>query len=231
MLTFVTALFDGTKLGIPHSTGIYDGTWVDKLYRGIERNYSGDFNLICLVDKEYDDIKEPVSQIPFLNMSRGWICIIEKFRPDLTWGKRFTLGLDTIITGNIDDICSFNRPMGMISDTMESGRVCNGITIANKETCDYVWKIWTTRREWIYNTFNMFGDVPSEMLLLRELFDQGGHCPRLDWNYPNKIFSYKMEIKPDKKLLETASIVYFHGDPKPHQLTESHHKSLIEHWV
>ena len=129
-------------------------------------------------------------------MSRGWICIIEKFRPDLTWGKRFTLGLDTIITGNIDDICSFNKPMGMISDTMESGRVCNGITIANKETCDYVWKIWTTRREWIYNTFTMFDGVPSEMLLLRELFDQGGHCPRLDWIYPNKIFSYKMEIKP-----------------------------------
>ena len=36
VLTFVTALFDGKKLGIPHSTGIYDGTWVDKLYRGIE---------------------------------------------------------------------------------------------------------------------------------------------------------------------------------------------------
>ena len=175
VLTFVTALFDGTKLGIPHSTKIYDGTWVDKLYRGIERNYSGDFDLVCLVDKEYNDIKEPVSLVPFLNMGRGWICLIELYRPDLTRGKRFTFGLDTIITGNIDDICSFGGPMGMITDTMDTGKVCNGITIADAKSSNYVWNVWTNRREWVYNTFTMFGDVPSEMLLQRALFDQGGH--------------------------------------------------------
>ena len=228
VLTFVTALFDGKKLGIPHSTGIYDGTWVDKLYRGIERNYSGDFDLVCLVDKEYDDIKEPVSQVPFLDMGRGWICIIEKFRPDLTRGKRFTLGLDTIITSNIDDICSFGGPMGMISDTMDTGRVCNGITIADSKSCDYVWNIWTNRREWVYNTFTILDGVPSEMMLLRDLFDQGGHCPRLDKIYPNKIFSYKMQFRHNPDLLETASIVYFHGDPKPHQLMNT---KLLEHWI
>ena len=73
MLTFVTTLFDGKKLGIPHSTGIYDGSWVDKLYRGIQRNYDGEFELVCLVDKKYDDIKEPVRQEKFWDMGRGWI--------------------------------------------------------------------------------------------------------------------------------------------------------------
>ena len=231
VLTFVTALFDGKKLGIPHSTGIYDGTWVDKLYRGIERNYSGDFDLICLVDKEYDDIKEPVSQVPFLDMGRGWICIIEKYRPDLTYRKRFTLGLDTIITDNIDDICSFDDPIGMISDSMDRNEVCNGITITNKEASNYVWNIWQTRKEWIYKTFTMFDDVPSEMLLLRHLFNREGNCPRLDLIYPNKIFSYKMQIKDSPGLLTNASIVYFHGDPKPNQLTKSHYIGLLEHWI
>ena len=228
MITFITALFDGEKLRIPHSTKIYDGTWVDKLYRGIQRYYDGNFELVCLVDREYDDIKEPVRQIKFLEMGRGWICIIEKFRPDLTRGKRFTLGLDTIITSNIDDICSFGGPMGMISDTMDTGRVCNGITIADSKSCDYVWNIWTNRREWVYNTFTILDGVPSEMMLLRDLFDQGGHCPRLDKIYSNKIFSYKMQFRHNPDLLETASIVYFHGDPKPHQLMNT---KLLEHWI
>ena len=48
ILIIVTSLFDGQQTGIPHSVGIYKELWVDKLYRGIERNYNGTFGFVCL---------------------------------------------------------------------------------------------------------------------------------------------------------------------------------------
>ena len=65
MIKIITPLFDGVAFGVPHSTNIYDATWVDKLYRAIKRNTTKPFELICLVDKEYP-IKEPVKQVKFI---------------------------------------------------------------------------------------------------------------------------------------------------------------------
>lgn len=243
MLTFVTTLFDGKKLGIPHSTGIYDGSWVDKLYRGIQRNYDGEFELVCLVDKKYDDIKEPVRQEKFWDMGRGWICIIEMYRPDITWGKRFTLGLDTVITGDLNKICSFDEPIGMISDPKEINKVCNGITIANREASAHIWDIWTNHKKWVYKNFTMFDNIPSEMMLLRRLFDDKGECPRLDRIYPNSIVSYKSHYEPYihrcnfegidyYEKIKDISIVYFHGYPKPHEVTKiESNKKILDNWI
>ena len=63
-ITIVTALFNGQQTGIPHSVGIYTPEWVDKLYRGVARNYSGPFNFICLTEKNYDFV-EPIKQVRF----------------------------------------------------------------------------------------------------------------------------------------------------------------------
>ena len=63
-VTIITSLFDGRQTGILHSVGIYSPEWVDKLYRGIERNYSGKFNLICLTDQNYK-FKEPIQAVRF----------------------------------------------------------------------------------------------------------------------------------------------------------------------
>ena len=63
-ITVVTALFDVRMTGIPHTVGVYDPTWVDKLYRGIARNYKGMFELICLTDPRYR-FKEPIKHIRF----------------------------------------------------------------------------------------------------------------------------------------------------------------------
>ena len=64
-ITIVTSLFDGQQTGIPHSVGIYDELWVDKLYRGIERNYNGTFGFVCLTEKNRK-FKEPIRQVKFL---------------------------------------------------------------------------------------------------------------------------------------------------------------------
>jgi hypothetical protein len=54
MLSVVVPLFDGKRFGIPHTTGVYDGEWVNKLYRGLARNTTRAFELVVLVDRHYD---------------------------------------------------------------------------------------------------------------------------------------------------------------------------------
>ncbi len=55
-ITIVTALFDGRMTGVPHTTGVYDAAYVEKLYRGFQRNLTIPFGFICLVDKNFRKI-------------------------------------------------------------------------------------------------------------------------------------------------------------------------------
>ena len=69
MITIVTALFDGNNFGIPHTTGVYNASWVDKLYRGFKRNSIVPFEMVCLVDKEYN-FEEPIRPVKFIEQNK-----------------------------------------------------------------------------------------------------------------------------------------------------------------
>ena len=38
-ITIIVLLFNGQNTPIPHTVGVYTTEWVEKLYRGIARNY------------------------------------------------------------------------------------------------------------------------------------------------------------------------------------------------
>ena len=217
-ITIVTALFNGQQTGIPHSVGIYTPEWVDKLYRGIARNLNGSFDFICLTDQNYR-FKENVRGERFERSvdQYGWMSLMELWRPDLCKGRRVTMGLDTIITGPLDDIFSFvPENIACCSDPRFPRTICNAITIANKEFCEEWWHMWISDEHNFMSRYKLPPwDKPSEMVALREHY---GDCPRLDWRYPGTIFSYKDMIQKNPTLLHDSSIVYFHGDPKPHQI-------------
>ena len=232
MIKIITCLFDGVAFGVPHSKNIFDAMWVDKLYRGIKRNTTKPFELICLVDKEYP-IKEPVKQVKFIeqaNVSVGWSLLVEMYRPDITSDRRVTIGLDTIIMDNIDDILEIDNDIAMITDPMEPEEVCNAITWCSSETAAYIWDVWTNKREWVYENCRFIGNAVSEMVLLRKLFDQDGEALRVD-NIYEGIYSYKVHIIENPDLIENAKIIYFHGEPKPHELGAHPVDDLIiPHW-
>ena len=48
-----------------------------------------------------------------------------------------------------------------------------------------------------------------------------GDSPRLDKKFPGRIVSYKVDIVPMHRAVEDTSIVYFHGEPKPHIINEN----------
>ena len=235
MISVVTALFEGKNFGSPHSTEIYDASWADKLYRGIKRNSTLPFELVCLVDKEYS-FQEPIRQIKFnLNYKShsGWALLTELYRPDITRDWRVIVGLDTIITGNIDNhLLNPDKDFAMVSDPIFEGEVCNAITWCSPNSAQIIWDVWLNQQEWIRENCRLPPwNTVSEMVLLRKLFNNKNTVPRVDYIYKG-IYSYKCHILKYPKLLESASIVYFHGNPKPNQLgTHPVDDKIIENWI
>ena len=226
-ITIVTTLFDGRNTSVPHTVGVYTPEWVDKLYRGIARNYSGTFDFICLTDKNYK-FKEPIKNVRLTESvdEYGWMCMVDMYRPGLCKGQRFTAGLDTIITGPLDDILNHKTKIALCTDPIYPELVCNAVTSASPEFCEEMWKMYQwKKKDWLRECLlslevkdtNKVVIVPSEMDVLRRYYNDS---EKLDVIFPFRILSYKISINHDRRLLGTSSIVYFHGTPKPHELNE-----------
>jgi len=224
-ITIVTSLFDGRCTGIPHSVGIYNEKWVDRLYRGISRNYNDPFDFICLVDKNYK-FKEDIKSVRFKRSvdQYGWMSLMEMYHPDLCTGKRFTVGLDTIITGPLDDIFEYEAKIAVCTDPLIPKTICNAVTTCNDEFCEEFWNYWLENEYQVIRECELLG-APSEMVLLRQLYS---HSPRLDTIFKGRILSYKVHIKDHWERVKDSSIIYFHGEPKPHQIDE---KWIKENWI
>lgn len=81
------------------SGGIYDGAWVGKLKRGVERNLTLPHRFICLTDMDV-----PCESIAISRNWRGWwskIGMFEAFK-----GPTLYFDLDTVIVGSLDEIAA-----------------------------------------------------------------------------------------------------------------------------
>ena len=225
MITVVTALFDGRNTSVPHSVGFYNPEWVDKLYRGIKRNYTRPFDFVCLTDQNYK-FKEPIRQERFSRSidQYGWMSLMEMYRPDICTGKRFTIGLDTILTGPLNDILHYNCRVALCQDPFSPKMVCNAVTLASPEFAEEFWNYWLNNEAEVLQKDKMF-DAPSEMMTFRRLYND---VPRLDTIFKGRILSYKAHILPKPERIPDTSIIYFHGSPKPHEL---HEDWIRKNWI
>ena len=236
-VAIVTCLFNGNKttIKLPYGAFHYDTTWVDKLYRQVARNTTLAFDFICLVDEPDYEFSEPVQSVMLNNRRGGWLALTEMYRADITTLPRLTIGLDTLILKNIDDILSYRgffavctdpsiskhtlSSMGVIDGHDHEGNRpfdlranCNAITMATTPFITDWHDMWAERREEILtDEWHHFSGVTSEMMIIRNEYP---FADRLDVLYPEKIYSYKHWIIDHPEALETASIVYYGGQPK-----------------
>ena len=236
-VAIVTCLFNGNKttIKLPYGAFHYDTTWVDKLYRQVARNTTLAFDFICLVDEPDYEFSEPVQSVMLNNRRGGWLALTEMYRADITTLPRLTIGLDTLILKNIDDILSYRgffavctdpsiskhtlSSMGVIDGHDHEGNRpfdlranCNAITMATTPFITDWHDMWAERKEEILtDEWHHFSGVTSEMMIIRNEYP---FADRLDVLYPEKIYSYKHWIIDHPEALETASIVYYGGQPK-----------------
>lgn len=212
-VTFACVLYRGEDIP-EHSKGIFTPEWVDRLYRGIKRNCTRPFRFVCYVDDDYE-FSEPVVTERLVLPYRNMFSLLEPFREK---GRVVFMGLDTIITGNIDFLADYDGPFRMLKDPWQEGE-CSGVMLF--PPIPGLWADIERNHAEYAKRETMFG-YPSDMVFLNGWPHQVMDGPS------NGIYSYKAHIKESPALIDHAKVVYFHGREKPHELSGL--GWVDEHW-
>jgi hypothetical protein len=177
---------------------MYDETWVTRLYEGYKRNLTMPFVFWLFTDRNRPLPRE-IKQFPITGL-KSYCALIEPFQYD---GPMILTGLDTVITGNIDDLAEYcmdeRHQVGLPRDPFFPQTICNGVALIPPGKQHF---------------FSEWDRVQNDMDYLRARSD----VTVLDDWFPGRVVSYKGHAKdygPDG-----AGIVYFHGREKPHELLD-----------
>jgi len=201
----------------------YNAEYVNRLYRGIKRNTSVDFSFICFADHP-TGLQEEIDYKPLPVNLGNWYNKIalynkEHYSPE---DQIFFFDLDTVIVGSLDDILKYEGNFIILRDFSRPKGYGSGLMAWKPEAVHHMWEKFTPT--WKSN-----------------LGDQGWpelHMPKADlWQvvYPGKVISFKVDVmkRPWRNMIsngniEEASIVCFHGTPKPRNCT---HPEVLKHWI
>lgn len=202
MITVVASLFDPNEKSFSFSR-CYSEEWVEKLYRGFARNLTRPFRFVCFTERERTFAHAEIEQERFAAAVPTYTDGYDLYRLP---GPLIVLGLDTIITGNIDhlaDYCMTADKVALPRAVYRKG-VCNGVALTPADHAA-IYRDW--RGE---NDMDWLEAQPHVVI---------------DDLWPGHVVSYKGRVK--HRGLGDARIVFFHGKEKPHELNEPW---IAEHW-
>jgi hypothetical protein len=203
-LTVATLFWDANPASKSFSA-MYTTEWVEKLYRGFARNLTRPFRFVCYSERERT-FAEPIECIATLPARPTYIDCVAPYEID---GPMILVGLDTVVTGNIDHLaehCETAHRIALPRDPYNKGQACNGVALIPAG--------WT------------------QIARDPRAADDMAHVRRyphdfIDDLFPGQVESFKGAVR-DRGIGDTR-IVYFHGQEKPHQLPAGH--PILEHWV
>lgn len=191
MITVGTVFYQNDT-GMPPWGKCYTPEWVDKLYRGISRNYSKEFRFICLTDKRYS-FEEDITQLHLIRKNWKTDCLELHALP----GERLVLmGLDTVITGDLTEIFAYQGELAVPRDPYLPQSPCNGVVLQKGARNDIT-----------------LSKASNDMVALQDFEHEW-----LDDLFPGQILSYKVHVR-GKEVVDPR-IIYFHGIPKQHEVDD-----------
>jgi hypothetical protein len=111
------------------------------------------------------------------------------------------VGLDTIFTGNCDelaDFCFYSDRPAVPRDPFYPDKLCNGVALV-PAGCAWVW----TDRDTTMTDMNWIRSQAERFVVIDDLF-------------PGQVVSYKGHAK--KHGIDGVRVVFFHGEQKPNEL-------------
>ena len=182
----------------------YDESWVLKLQAGFQRNLHKPFQFVLFTDR-LRDLPASIQQRRLHSAAPTYADCIQPYQLN---APMILVGLDTVITGNIDHLaahCLTADRVALPRDPFAPARACNGVAL-----------------------------VPAGH---RRIFDEWRGENDMEWMraqphhfiddlFPGQVVSFKGQVRG--RGLGDARIVYFHGQEKPHQLAAI--DWIDQHW-
>lgn len=216
--------------------GDYTPLDVARLARALRRNLTVPYKIVCMTDDAPAILRTAtVDGIITLNHDLpGWWSKLELFK---VHGPVLYIDLDTVIVGNIDVLALIIAEFGPKDLLMLRG-------FYKQDQCSGIMG-WNANMHWI---FDKFAKHRSEFIQRAMRWDNKMYrgdqewlsavvTPRLNVSMAQDvqpgIISYKVDVKSQDRinscLPEDASIVCFHGKPRPHEVKPVP-KWMEQHW-
>jgi hypothetical protein len=201
--------------------------YVQRLFNAVERNLSMPFRFVCFSNIKYD-YSEGIELRPLLPASwKGCLPKVYMFCPyaDLI-GQVLALDIDIIITGCLDDICSYRGDF-IVRSKFAPGQEykADGDIIGFQANHENAKRFWYPLVEDPMRYEAQTGG--RERWYYRSMFPDMRDIPRWQDKFPNQIYSYKRHCRATGKLPNNARIISCHGRPRPHELKE---QWAVENW-
>ena len=209
-----------TVLCVLRSGGIYDAEWVRKLRDGCERQIKRKHRFRCL-----SDVDVPCERIVMQHDWPSWWSKIELLRPRVIEGETLYLDLDTVMVGEVE-ILRNSVDFAMLQSFWTPDMVGSGVMYFSGDNVPHhVYdKFAKQPKAYIeHHNRNADGTYVGDQAFLWDAL--GPEIPRIN-DYLPGIKSYKMHCF--RRLPADASIVCFHGRPRP---TEVDHDWMKQHWA
>ncbi len=190
--------------------GGFTDEYVYRLREGVAKHCHVPHRFVVLTNEKFEDFET----VRFEQNWPGWWGKLELFRKDVFAGQVAYFDLDTMIVGDITGIVTAPQEFAMLRDFYGKDRVASGMMV------------WNASDDWsaIYETFSA-ARIPEYSKTAEKWGDQAwiGSCLQdapalLQDQFPGRIVSYKVEMKAQGKMPKGASVICFHGKPRPHQI-------------
>ena len=191
-----------TVVCVLRSGGDYGPEHVRRLRDQLSR-WSPECRLLCLSDAEIDGVEV----LPLAFDWPGWWSKMELFRPDLT-GDFVFLDLDVSIVGDLTNLFAVHETAVMRDVYRPDGLQSAAMVLKQSDRAE-VWARWIASPGHWMRKFRRGGDQAFlETVWL-------GRVTRLQDLLPaRQLVSFKADVR-GRELPEAASIVMFHGRPRP----------------
>lgn len=181
-----------------------------KLFAGVRANMPSWVKLrcVCLTD-DPATLPKDVEALPVLPGISGWWNKLLLFRPGtFKRGERILYSdLDTIFIGDLRDFNHYSGKFAAMRDPLGYCRIASSVMAWEAGTLDHIWTKWDEAGR---PQFDPHGDQAWIGAMMPD-------CDYLQDMLPRQIVSFKKDCWLQGRIPADASILMFHGAPRPHQ--------------
>lgn len=205
MLTVACCLWDSNRHTYANSR-CFGEEWVEKLFRGFRRNLTNRFQFVCFTERERKFLEPAIQQARLSDPEPHCGSLVEPYRLGV---PMILVGLDTVVTGNLDHMAEYALTADKIAltrDPYAPQQACTGVAVV------------PARHEFVWDSFD---GNPDDMVHMRKqphVF--------IDDLWPGEVRSFKVHVAGGGWL--GSRIVYFHGRPKMNGLADE--PFVRDHW-